>query len=185
MAEVDAKSVSEQWLSTFGSVLSTGNTHGISSLFVPDGYLRDSLMFTWDCRTLQGLDNIQAFLSDKLAGNVFRNFRLEVESAHLSPVLDKSDPAHERINAFFAFETERALCRGAVTLIRVRDDEGHPVYKAISVFTAVADWKGHEELAYIGNQIIADPHAQLDPTVLIGESRPFPGYIINHSECLL
>ncbi|KAL5485448.1 hypothetical protein ACEPAI_8090 [Sanghuangporus weigelae] len=178
MAEVDAKSVAEEWLSAFASSLSPGSSGGISSLFTSGGYLRDSLVFTWDCRTIHGGNSIQDFVSTNLPDLAFHNFQLDAGSPHLAPVLDKSDPSIEAIKAFFVFETERALCRGAVSLIQAQGSGESSSWKALSVFTAVADWKGYEEAPYLDVQngaednrfehrlqkrVAADP----GPTVLI------------------
>ncbi|KAL5485477.1 hypothetical protein ACEPAI_8119 [Sanghuangporus weigelae] len=180
MAEVNAKSVAEEWLSAFASSLSPGSSGGIPSLFTSGGYLRDSLVFTWDCRTIHGGNSIQDFLSTNLPDHALHNFQLDTSSPHLSPVLDKSDPSCETIKAFFVFETERALCRGAVSLIQAQGSGESSSWKALSVFTAVADWKAYEEAPYLDvqNQNDAEGNwyehklqgrvvAESDPTVLI------------------
>ncbi|KAL5523498.1 hypothetical protein ACEPAG_7671 [Sanghuangporus baumii] len=179
MVEVDAKSVAEEWLSAFASSLSPGNSSRISPLFTPGGYFRDFLVFAWDCRTIHGASNIQDFVSTNLP-ELVHNFQLDTSSPHLSPVLDKSDPSIEMIKAFFIFETERALCRGAVSIIRTQGGGESPSWKALSVFTAVADWKGYEEAPYLDVQNQNDVEdnryehklqgrvvAESDPTVLI------------------
>ncbi|KAL5528610.1 hypothetical protein ACEPAF_7746 [Sanghuangporus sanghuang] len=179
MAEVDAKSVAEEWLSAFASSLSPGSSSGISSLFASGGYLRDFLVFTWDCRTIHGGDNIQDFVSTKLPDLAFLNFQLDTSSPHLAAVLDKSNPSIEVIKAFIIFETERALCRGAVSLIQAQGSGESRSWKALSVFTAVADWKGYEEAPYLDIQNDAEGNrfeyklqgrvitSEPDPTVLI------------------
>ena len=67
-----AESVAASWLKRFSNLLQPAATDvddSVARLFLPDGYLRDSLVLSWDNRTLHGYEEIQHYLQSGLAAS--------------------------------------------------------------------------------------------------------------------
>ena len=123
----EATSEVEAWLHGFGSALSAGDAKAAAAYFGPDGLWRDLVAFTWNIVTLDGPDAIAAMLGDV--------------SARLRPIGLQIDGAAGRedgvTSAWFTFETALARGKGHV---RLRGG------KAWTLFTALREFKGHEEM---------------------------------------
>ncbi|MDO6749378.1 hypothetical protein, partial [Gilvimarinus sp. 1_MG-2023] len=57
----------QTWLDHFNQALQNRNTAAATSLFEPQGFWRDLVAFTWNIKTLEGRDAIQAMLTETLA----------------------------------------------------------------------------------------------------------------------
>ncbi|KAF9806313.1 hypothetical protein IEO21_08719 [Rhodonia placenta] len=132
------QSIAETWLRTFALAASTGDVPAIVQTFLPDGFLRDLLVFTWDVHSLEGHDKMTAHLRTTLAGAQLSNFKIETR-----PGLCAEPSTKGGVGASFTFEMPRRYGRGYVRLL-----QGQPSneWKAMAVYLAVDDLKGHEEL---------------------------------------
>jgi hypothetical protein len=176
--DMNVRNIAKKWLAQFGAAASVHDVEALVSQFVPDGWLRDVLVFTWDNRSLGGLENITNYLVQTLGSKDPHNFNLD-ERLSLGPssfpVGANSDTG---VELAFMFETSEARCRGLARLISLPDK----TWKAVSVFVMVDAWKGHEEIGpesgiYEGHTIPWDDvyaklqkKAEEDPYVLIGTS---------------
>ncbi|KZT03172.1 FAD/NAD-P-binding domain-containing protein [Laetiporus sulphureus 93-53] len=143
---VDMQDIVERWLRQFATAASSGDVAATMKTFVPNGWLRDALIFTWDTRSLEGHAKITAYLADTLSNAHLSGFKLD-ERVWVRPqrVLDGAG-----IGAGFVFETPRARGRGYVHLIEETDEgveksQDELSWKALSVFMMLDEIKGHEE----------------------------------------
>jgi hypothetical protein len=127
-------------LATFGQLLAAGDVSGVVSCFVPDGYLRDVLVFTWKNRTLAGQAKIAAYLANTMKPAAVTALKLDTRT-HLTPEFGHLTHAAEGVSSGFTFETHVGPGQGYFSL--VQDDAGE--WKALMVFTILADIRGHEE----------------------------------------
>ncbi len=140
---VDYRKIASDWLSALASAFSAGDATLVAQLFVPDGWLRDFLVFTWDIRSLEGRAKIASYLANSLAAAQITDVRLNeipnfAPRAAVVPSLEDT-PA---VELAFTFECRHGHGRAHARLLC--DVEGS--YKALSLFTELSDLKGHEEL---------------------------------------
>ena len=116
----------DQWLSDFDSALTAGDSAAAAALFHDESFWRDLVAFTWNLKTLEGPDEIQAMLDAQLE--------------HIGPsgwhTTEPPDTADGITTAWIAFETAAGRGNG---LLRLRDG------KAWTLLTALYELKGHEE----------------------------------------
>ncbi|KAL0948592.1 hypothetical protein HGRIS_011150 [Hohenbuehelia grisea] len=134
--------IASSWLRDFSNSLVSAEVDAVASSFHPDGWFRDLLVFTWDNRSLEGHDNIRKYLADTLARAKITDVTLE-ERPHLKPVFGNVTPRHQGVEAGFTFQSNIALGEG---FFRLTQNEESGEWKALSVYMAVRDLKGHEEL---------------------------------------
>ncbi|KAF5369532.1 hypothetical protein D9758_002791 [Tetrapyrgos nigripes] len=161
-----------KWLTAFRDSLSTASiSNDVESLFHSNGWFRDSLIFTWDSRSLHGHAAISSYLSDCWKCKEISNVRLD-EQAGLEPAYVPVTASESGIQAAFKFDTPIGNGRGLVTLLPVPTTEngtnghaGHEAdnamalsgqtdsvselygkeWKAFTVYTMLDSLKGHEE----------------------------------------
>lgn len=61
------QTVASTWLSNCKSALQKADVNAFANLFLPDGWLRDLLVFTWDIRSLAGREKISSYLAKTLS----------------------------------------------------------------------------------------------------------------------
>lgn len=138
---VNAKAIAESWLKDFSDAVISGNSHAlVSKTFLPNGWLRDVLIFTWDSRSLHGHDKIAAYLAKTLPSAKITNIALD-ETPGLFPSFFPSTVG-KGIELSFRFETPISFGRGLARLVA---EEPSTTMKALSVFVVMEDLKGHEE----------------------------------------
>ena len=114
------------WLANFENALADGNTAAATAMFLPDGYWRDLVAFTWNFKTSEGAGEIRAMLDAVLARVKPGTFRIQGEASEAEGVT----------SAWFTFETTVARGKGH---LRLRGG------KAWTLFTTMRELKGHEE----------------------------------------
>ncbi|KZT03173.1 FAD/NAD-P-binding domain-containing protein [Laetiporus sulphureus 93-53] len=137
---MDPHAIAEDWLQRFSVSVFSGDVDATVQTFLPNGWLRDSLVFTWDSRSLEGHTKITAYLENTLAKANLAGFRLD-ERPWLRPERVLENDAG--ISAGFAFESPKTTGRGYAYLLQESDDRGQ--WKALSVFMMLENIKGHEE----------------------------------------
>ncbi|KAF7310130.1 hypothetical protein MIND_00386400 [Mycena indigotica] len=131
----DVPAIVGAWLTALGAAASSPSPD-ISGLFIPDSHWRDILALTWDFRTFNGRDAVQAFAADRLK---------LVDAGSIKPVpgamLMKPMPDLVWINAMFSFTTAQGIAFGIVRLVPASATE----WKAHVVFTNLENLKAHPE----------------------------------------
>ena len=168
------KEIALAWLTRFSDGVCAADISRTVDTFLPHGWLRDVLVFTWDTRSLEGTAKIASYLSLNLKSGYISDVKL-YEDMHVQPAFFPAGP-DTGLEVPFDFETPVAFGKGFARL--VRDVNGE--WKALSVCVFVRDLKGHEEANYelgiYGNHTLAweDVYAERrtkvekEPEVLIG-----------------
>ncbi len=126
------------WLTAFETTLEQGDARVAAEYFLEDSWWRDLLSFTWDHRSFQGREKIQAGLAETLAKTKPSKFQLEPNKP---PSISESETEGQTVEAFYTFETAIGQGRG---FLRLRQDEGGS-WKAWTLLTTLDSLKGHEE----------------------------------------
>ncbi|KAJ3543109.1 hypothetical protein NM688_g5899 [Phlebia brevispora] len=137
--EVNPRITAESWLSSFASALSSGDACTVAALFLPHGWLRDVLTFTWDNRSLEGREKIIGYLAGTLQTTSISEVKMH-EDKHFQPAFIPGAP-EKTVEFGYTFETPIAHGQG---LARLLQDE-QQTWKALIVSTIIIDLKGHEE----------------------------------------
>jgi putative flavoprotein involved in K+ transport len=116
----------EQWLADFGSALGRGEFGKATSMFGDDSYWRDLVSFTWNLKTAEGPQQIQAMLEATMPDARPSNLAIQGEGSEANGVTE----------AWFTFETATGRGRGHLRLI-----DG----KAWTLLTTLQELKGFEE----------------------------------------
>lgn len=178
--------IAREWLALYASAFASSRADAVASLFLPQGWLRDVLTFTWDTRSLEGRQKIEAYLneSNALKKAQVRDFKLAetLSKTTFTPIPKPDGTVEEGVEAFFTFETWVGHARGCVRLLKDNTEGGE--WRALSVLMVLEEIRGHEEAGFesgiYGGHTLAwsDVKAERreriekDPHVLISE--PFP-----------
>nr|VWO94810.1 L-ornithine 5-monooxygenase (L-ornithine N(5)-oxygenase) [Ganoderma boninense] len=127
--------ISSNWLASCSSALRNADVVALTDLFLPNGWLRDILVFTWDIRCLEGRERITTYLADQLLDAGIEDVQFD-NSPHLAARVDLG------VEFAFTFECNRGHARAYVRL--TPDADG--VHRAFTMLTELTDLRGHEEL---------------------------------------
>ena len=136
-----ARAVADRWLAEFGAALEQRDPDRIQALFLPDGWWRDLLAFTWDLRTFHGADAATAALTATLDDSRPSGFRL---TDGKEPAIVEVDENTKWVQAFFDFDTAVARGKGFFRLMPTGTDGEEP-WQAWTVLTTMDGLKGFEE----------------------------------------
>jgi putative flavoprotein involved in K+ transport len=128
MSPSSPSETAERWLRDFDTALSAGSDQLVADLFLPDGFWRDLVAFTWTIRTMEGRPAIAAMLRATGARTRPSGWRLE------GPATESGGT----VEAWLRFDT--AVGRGRAVL-RLREG------RAWTLMTMLAELTGHEEPA--------------------------------------
>ncbi|PDV98748.1 NAD(P)/FAD-dependent oxidoreductase [Candidatus Chloroploca asiatica] len=115
-----------KWLDAFGTSLEQGDIAGATALFDADSYWRDLVSFTWNIKTIEGRDAIQAMLETTLNQVQPHAWRIEGEATEAGGVTE----------SWFTFETRLARGKGH---LRLKGDH------CWTLLTTMIELKGYEE----------------------------------------
>ncbi|KAH7874925.1 dimethylaniline monooxygenase [Lentinula edodes] len=152
MMEVDLNGIASAWLSQLSHSLDLKNAASCASLFHPNGWLRDLLVFTWNLRTLNGHGQILDYLSSNVESTTI--FELKItEDAYFKP---SPGDLPGSVSSGFTFSTPIANGKGLFTLTQVASEPG--VWKAFTLLVSLDSLKGHEPIGaeqgvYHGNSL--------------------------------
>ena len=135
------RAVASRWLADFGAALEQPDLDRIGTLFLPDGWWRDLLAFTWDLRSFHGSGAITGALAAALEDSRPTGFRL---TDGKEPALVEVDENTRWVQAFFDFETAVARGTGFFRVMPTGTDASAP-WKAWTVLTTMDGLKGFEE----------------------------------------
>ena len=183
-----AQAIASSWLAKLTGAAAANDANAFAATFLPHGWLRDVVTFTWDCRALRGREAIAHYLStsNSLENAALTNVALATEPyyrPHVSP--------HDAntIEAGFTYETRIAVGRAYVHLRQ--DEQGQ--WLALTVGMIVQDLKGHEETPCVDDSWAEGyrtwtryareqrENIENQPYVLIGES-PLPVRRKSHAD---
>ena len=145
LMSLDACRVATSWLSALASALQRGDVPAVATLFLPDGWLRDILVFSWDLHTLDGRDKIISYLTRTLRQkDQVTNVRLD-GAAELAPGLSQVPlwPGMSCVDFGFQFDLPYGHGRGFARLTQDTDD----AFRAITVLFSLQDLHGAKETA--------------------------------------
>lgn len=178
MPEDLAVSIAQAWLSGFASALYAEDVDALVALFLPNGWFRDLLTFTWDLRTRHGREEIKEYLLANARNKEISNLQVDLSRSGLEPTKSLQPNQKYEVEVALTFETPKAWGRGFVRL--QQDPDSGNSWKALSVMMMIDNWKGHEEQdfelgIYDGHnlswqEVQAERKAKTenDPQVLIG-----------------
>ena len=116
----------QQWLADFSGAVSRGDFGVAASMFGDDSYWRDLVSFTWNLKTAEGPQQIQAMLEATVPNAKPLNFAIQGEGSEAGGVTE----------SWFTFETATGRGRGHLRLIGG---------KAWTFLTTLQELKGFEE----------------------------------------
>ncbi|KAI0327782.1 FAD/NAD-P-binding domain-containing protein [Cubamyces sp. BRFM 1775] len=138
----DPRLVAVGWLDALSTAVEAVNCDAFARLFLPDGWLRDVLVFTWDIRSLEGTEKITAYLANTLALSAITDVKLD-ERPFLAPQPRPMAPDQVMgVEVAFTFECANGHGRGHARLKPAEDGK----YKAMALMTELSDLRGYEEL---------------------------------------
>ena len=135
------RAVATRWLADFSAALEQRDPETVGALFLPDGWWRDLLAFTWDLRTFHGTGAITDALAATLEGSRPTGFGL---TEGKEPVLVEVDENTKWVQGFFDFETTVARGNGFFRLMPTGTDADGP-WRAWTVLTTMEALKSFEE----------------------------------------
>lgn len=138
LSAADRYRSAENWLSAFGDLLNARDYDRVAGMMHADCYWRDLLTFSWDFKTLHGVDAIKSWLIGTFDKVGAQGFRLEGE-----PTISAIGEHSTTLEFFFRFETKIALGRGYVRLVGDITPGGKP--EVFTVLTAMAELKEFPE----------------------------------------
>ncbi|PMD40415.1 putative flavin-containing monooxygenase YUCCA3 [Hyaloscypha variabilis F] len=134
--------VAQQWLTRLESVLKSNDIASLPNLMHQDSWWRDMLAFSWDLRTIHGLDKLSAYFSENLAHTAPSNFKLK-DTGKFAPNVQSPIEGLEWVESMFSFETKVGRGKGMLRLVQGADG----VWKGYMIYTALQELKGFEERA--------------------------------------
>ena len=168
------------WLARFERALAETDAALLSRLFHPDSYWRDLLAFTWEIRTVSGVDAIAGELQAHVGHLAPRHFAL---APGRTPPRRVKRAGTLAIEAIFRFETAVGRASGVLRLTPASGDSRD--LRAWTLLTALEEMKGHEERVgrsrptgqsyardfrgpnWLDQRRSAAQYADRDPTVLV------------------
>ncbi len=144
-AGLEPEAVISEWVHLFNSHAHPEGP-SLSRLFLKDSYWRDLLCLTWNFHTLEGPNKIAALLETQPAGWRIKSLAIDSSSDVGKPKVAPLDfdGNLKCIQSFLTVETDVGRGRGVVRLLQDSEDNGR--WKAFTLFTALQELKGHEEL---------------------------------------
>ncbi|KAF4627591.1 hypothetical protein G7Y89_g10565 [Cudoniella acicularis] len=142
--QVSPKAVAQQWLTKLETLLKSNSIAGLSSVMHQDSWWRDMFAFSWDIRTIRGLDKLSTYFSENLLHTNSQNLKLR-ETGKFAPNVQTPIEGLEWVESMFDFETK--VGRGSGMLRLVQGPDG--VWKGYMIYTALQELKGFEENAGI------------------------------------
>ena len=131
------RELAQSWISAFERALTARDRYALSALFAEDSHWRDNGALTWDFRQYSGRDKVIDHLVSA-AGHT-RPRRWRISERWPAPAL-RDAAETPLIEAFFDFETERAL---AVGLLHAHVDPSSATgIRAHALYTRIEELKG-------------------------------------------
>ncbi|KAF7310514.1 hypothetical protein HMN09_00594000 [Mycena chlorophos] len=140
MQQAQAHSLSSSWLAQFDAAFRSSDPNTIAACFLPTGWLRDILVFTWTNRSLEGHAKITSYLTPTLANAGVRDIKPDERAFRRA----EYNPQTRIVGAGFTFETAVGPGEGWVQLMADAASASGE-WRAITVLMTLVDIRGHEE----------------------------------------
>ncbi|EJF61137.1 dimethylaniline monooxygenase (N-oxide-forming) [Dichomitus squalens LYAD-421 SS1] len=141
---LDPHRVASDWLAACSSALNRAEVDAVVQLFLPDGWLRDLLVFTWDVRSLAGREKIAAYLANTLSPAKITEVKLnEIPGLAPGAIVIPQLSGAQAVELAFTFECRQGHGRAHARLLK----DANGKYRAFSLLTELSDLRGHEELS--------------------------------------
>ncbi|KAK0886759.1 hypothetical protein LTR02_017848 [Friedmanniomyces endolithicus] len=189
--EVSPVKIATQWMDKFEAVLNTNDVSRIANIMHLDSRWRDMLAFSWDFRTLRGIEKISSYVGKNQSRVHLHNLKLRSEGK-FTPKFETPASGITWIESIFDFVTDVGSGAGVIRLL----EDTNGVWKGCMVYTALQELNEHKEISGVdrphggNNSLIAGTikgnwlerrqrklqFVDEEPTVLIigaGKSTPF------------
>ncbi|MCJ1393023.1 hypothetical protein MMC18_005895 [Xylographa bjoerkii] len=142
---VNPEVVVTDWVNLFNKQVHGGGS-SLAKLFLKSSYWRDLLCLTWDFHTLNGPEKIASLFKTQSSG-------CRIKSLAIDGTSDVGKPQAASVNfngdvkgvqSFLTLDTDVGRGRGLVRLLQDPKDNGK--WKAFTLFTALQEMEGYEEL---------------------------------------
>ena len=142
----DPETVVTEWVHLFNNFVCGAGNHTLRELFLKDSYWRDLLCLTWDFHTLHGPQKIASLVAHQQKSWRITSVGIDKSTEAGKPKVSAFDFEGQLkgIQSFLTVETDVGRGRGLVRLLRDPEDQGK--WKVFTLFTALQELKGHEEL---------------------------------------
>ncbi|KUM59227.1 hypothetical protein ACN42_g7916 [Penicillium freii] len=142
----EPEQIASNLVNAFNLALAKRDFGDIASLFGDNGFWRDHLALSWQLRTVQGHEPIVEFLekcSESRDGMRLQKISIDRSTSIRAPKVCALDGAGEvqGVQCFFTAETVHGSAVGIARLAQQND-----AWKIYTLFTALKELKGHEEL---------------------------------------
>jgi len=155
MIETSPREVAENWINQLEAVLNAQDASQLSSIMHQNSWWRDMLAFSWDIRTLRGIEKISSYTSENQTSSHLHNFKLRSEGK-FTPKIITPMVGVTWIESMFDFDTEIGSGSGMIHLLR--DLNG--IWKGCMIYTALQQLEDFKEL--LGTR---RPHGGHNPSV--------------------
>ncbi|KAJ0311340.1 hypothetical protein COL516b_002049 [Colletotrichum fioriniae] len=149
----NAREIIKTWTQAFEKVLTNNVKDGLSTVFREDAWIRDFLSFSWDFRTINGLDEITAFFKENQPRAGLRQI-VPREKGAFQPSFGDPAPGVHWVESMFDFESNVGRGKGMVRLALEADD----TWKAFMINFTLLELKGFEE-----KMGVSRPTGHVDP----------------------
>ncbi|KAF7309079.1 hypothetical protein MKEN_01109600 [Mycena kentingensis (nom. inval.)] len=133
----DHLAIASAWLKSFKSALASHDAATVARSFLPTGWLRDILVFSWTNRTLEGRERIVEYIAPRLQRAAIAQIALDTRPNRGS----EHNPQTGMVGAGFTFETALGNGEGCVQLAATPGGN----WLALTVFMTLSDLRGYEE----------------------------------------
>ncbi|KAJ5519723.1 hypothetical protein N7463_000176 [Penicillium fimorum] len=142
----EPEQIASKLVNAFNLALAKRDFVNVASLFGDNGFWRDHLALSWQLRTVQGHEPIVKFLekcSESRDGMRLQEISIDRSTAIRAPKVCALDGAGEvqGIQFFFTAQTAHGSAVGIARLALQND-----TWKIFTLYTALKELKGHEEL---------------------------------------
>ncbi|KAF8134306.1 hypothetical protein EV363DRAFT_1257346 [Boletus edulis] len=140
ISAAEVAEVATAWFNAFSSAVASSDITAILDLFLDDGFWKDTLVLTWDFRTIEGRDAIRNLLTHRLAPTDFVDLRL-CHEPFLAPELLKLFPDLVLLRLSFEFGTKVGKGTAVCYLAPISGS----TWKAYSLYTCLQSLNDYPE----------------------------------------
>lgn len=135
------KRIATQWIGKLEAILQADNVSSLPEIMHVDSWWRDMLGFSWDFRTIYGVNKISAYLSENQSRARLHNFKVR-ESGKFVPHLKTPLTGLSWIESMFDFENSSGSGSGMLRLL----EDANGTWKGFMMYTALQEMKDFKEL---------------------------------------
>ena len=152
-----------EWLTRFRAALDRNDLAAAADQFDDECYWRDLISFTWNIKTLEGKDDIQAMLAATLSNTRPSHWQIKGEAAEENGVT----------SGWFTFETARTRGKG---YLRLRAG------KCWTLLTTMTELKGlKKKRARSAPAVCSTASSEIEKPGLTSELKKKPNWVIQRS----